>query len=109
MKHIHTTFSPNNLSNAHYDVDIFQDAYDSICVSLKNMAYVNPGLAQFCIPVCKKSGFAIKINKTCVSNNNGCAADLIDFLDSSTGHAFISPMIQKIIFDNDKKRGTAWL
>lgn len=108
-KHIHK-YGQSFGTLSTYDVDIFQCAYDEICICLDNTGYINcPSGVQFDIPIKKKAGFSIKVNKASVSNDSGKASDLIDFLSTETGGAFINGMIKKLIFENEKKRATPGL
>lgn len=106
-KHVHKNISIGNFRD--YETDIFQSAYDEICIYLKNIRYINSYGVQFIIPVRKKDGYRIKINKSSVSNDTGKAADLIEYLSTPLGSNFISGMVQKLIFENEKKRATPGL
>ena len=107
-KHIIFKYYPTNRTSF-YEVDIFQCAYDEICISLKNGLYYNPPIVQFWIPIKRAKGFSFKVNSASISNNTGSAADVINFLDSWIGDGFKCGMVQKLIFDNEKKRKTAGL
>lgn len=108
VKHIHATMTPQNRSTP-YNVDIFQCAYDEICIGLQNRLYHSGSFIQFDIPIKTAIGFAIKVNTASVGNNSGSAAALIDFLETDTGRAFIRGMVQKLIFDHPRKSKTLGL
>lgn len=109
-KHIHAQVVRNSGIGSTYDTDIFQCAYDEICICLHNIAYgMNGSWMQFDIPVKETPGYSIKVNKTSIGNDTGKAADLIDFLDTDTGRAFINGMVNKLIFEHPKKRTTPGL
>jgi hypothetical protein len=86
-----------------YHVDIFQCAYDTICITLENGVYTRPAMIQFDIPVREKPGTVIQINKASISTDTGKAEDLIEFLDSENGKEFIPYIIQKLVFDHPFK------
>lgn len=108
MKHIHARVTNKN-NGLIYEADIFQCAYDEICISLSNILYFEPSFIQFDIPVKKKEGFRFKANTASISNDTGKAADLIDFLSTWPGNEYINCIIQKVIFDHPKKRLTPGL
>ena len=107
-KHIHAMVDREN-GRSTYEVDIFQCAYDEICICLTNTIYFDRHSIQFDIPVKKAAGYSIKVNTASISNDTGSAADLIEFLDGWIGKNFISGLVNKLIFEHPKKRLTPGL
>ena len=108
MLHAHRIIDNEN-NGIMYDVDIFQSAYDEICISLKNRLYHDPTIIQFNFPIKQKAGVAWQVNKNSLSNNNGSAADMVDFFATWPGNNYIRATVHKLIFNNEKKRTTLGL
>lgn len=108
IKHVLTEMRPKNRLGL-YRVDIFQCSYDEICISLENTLYGHGHSVQFDIPIRMSIGYAIKVNKSSIGNDSGKASDLIDFLLTDTGSAFVRGLVQKLVFDHPKKSKTLGL
>lgn len=92
-----------------YDVDIFQCAYDEICISIQNTLYSPDArsVLQFDIPVRKAPGFCWKCNVASIGENEGKAENIISLFKNNDAYAWAS--VRRLIFEHPKKRMTAGL
>ena len=105
--HIHNFTPGSNCS--FYDVDIFQSAYDKICISLhKDLCSPDGGTCfQFDIPIKKAPGFCWKCNTASIGEKEGKAENIIKLFQEWDSFAWAS--IRKLIFEHPKKRLTPGL
>lgn len=105
--HIHN-FTPGP-NRSFYDVDIFQCAYNEICISLHNNLY-NPDARtelQFDIPIKKAPDFSWKCNAASIGEKEGKAENIIRLFQEWDSFAWAS--VRKLIFEHPKKRLTPGL
>ena len=104
-KHIHYyNFRPCNRWSV-YDIDIFQCAYDEICLTLQNTLYQCGGSVQFDITI--KPGNAYKINAASITTPTGKAADFIEWLTDHKEEA--AAIAQTLVFNHPKRSKTLGL
>lgn len=103
--HIHN-FQPGT-NRSFYDVDIFQCAYDEICIDVKNNLYNDPAHVQFDIPIKVAPGYSWKCNAASIGENEGKAENIIRLFSEYDSFAWAS--VRKLIFEHPKKRATPGL
>lgn len=100
--HVHIYSHKPKATVSHYDLDLFQSAYDCITVSVKNTSYHSPSGIQFDIPVKPAPGMAWKVNRRCVMCDTGNAADLIKLFQKFPAYA--AATVEKYVFETDRRK-----
>lgn len=90
-----------------YDIDIFQIAYDEICISIVNRIFTNPQHVQFFIPIREARGCCWKCNAASIGENEGKAENIIRLFMEHDAYAWAS--VRHLIFEHPKKSLTPGL
>lgn len=107
--HVHIyNFTPGP-GRSFYNVDIFQCAYDEICICIENTIYRPEArtMLQFDIPIKKAPGYSWKCNVASIGENEGKAENIIKLFREYDSFAWAT--VRKLIFEHPKKRATPGL